>query len=205
MTRSVFLLSRATNVKFAVMRIIATLIVAGYLLSSVTPLSSAHLTPVCNMACCASKALHTEGDCGHGKTPVHAIKHEGQEEVLCGQQGMAPVEEHSHSHPAHDTQAEDAITVFASEQDQESLPHNAQNLNSISISSLSQPCRSDCTAPVFAYRNPNRPHHLVVTPNADLPAPPSNVQLADVDYSFSRKHSALCRKCAGRAPPVFFS
>ena len=179
--------------------------VAGLIASSVTPFSTVSSVQLCTMACSAGMLPHMAGECQHGDSHGHLSHSQPKPvaEVLCGGKNLDTVANHSHENLTVATDTAEPDTIVATEHEHEGS--SDPNANKIARTSFSQPCSLDCTGSVFTSRNPNRPHHLSAACEAQRPRPPSDIRLVDVEYSVARKHDALCRKCAGRAPPVSLS
>jgi hypothetical protein len=196
------LLLRHTPMRVA--RILVTAALLAAFLGSSFPLTTIASGPMCTLACCAGRAPHAAGSCMNGSchanlrtrsnsAHIHRELLTPDSEQMCGLQRLTMRLKAS--------VASQSATVRLRQTNGNNTPDNA----SLSETNLGKPCLPECGSCASGFTSPGRKRNAAALAYAIQPRPPSNVRLADVEDSLTRKLTALCRQCAPRAPPLSLS
>lgn len=200
-------------VQASVARLTVTAMLTLALLSGIAPFDTLSATQMCAMACCAGLRPHpagsSAGDSCHLDLSAPLQTPKPPAELLCGAEEMslthdgaqrmsnaltevAVASDHSHHSNRHAT--DDATPQSTS-----------RRTTSIAATILTRPCQPDCTGGAFGSSPQNRARDSAMLSYAGRPRPPSHVILLYTAFNPNETLRALCRVCAPRPPPWFFS
>ena len=173
-------------------------------LTSSLPLTTIASGPMCTLACCAGRAPHAAGSCMNGSCHANALTRSksahihrellaSHSERMCGLPRLTMRLNMSVRPPG------------AAVRPGQTRENNTAYKASVSATNLGKPCQADCGSCASGFTSPSRKRSVAALAYATQSRPPSNVRLADVEDSLTRKLTALCRQCAPRAPPLFLS
>ncbi len=180
--------------KFVLFKILIRTVLATSLLvalvSAFLPLNSLATGPMCKLSCCAGRAPHSAGSCMSGSCHAFlnsAHYHHGSgtnTEKLCGSSRLV------RSNP---------ISTFTA---RKSHPSERSR---VTTSSIGKPCQPDCGSCVSGFANSFRQRNDAVIVDFHDPQPPTTSRELNAHFALVKTLSALCRQCAPRGPPAFFS
>jgi hypothetical protein len=198
--------SRRAASKLSTVRLLVPLIAVACLMSSLAPFVISATSNLCTMECCAGKPPHVAGSCMHEscESPIAQTHKQTRSEVLCGSPGSLS----AHPVAAHRTHANKRTRLSsASPPVREVGPKSSKLINLPALTSgiFSKPCPPDCGAASIAVRNEGKSRDSIVVSHAQRPRPPTELHRSNIEGHLTQLRTALCRQCAGRAPPAVVS
>jgi hypothetical protein len=174
---------------------LAVLLLVGFL-ANLAPLVPVSAGSTCTLECCAGRAPHAAGSCMNGscqavlsthKTGTAHRKIPAQDDKLCG------------FNRAVATKIVGRLSVNRA-------PRPAKSDQAtISAAAFVKPCQPDCGGCASGFASSNRQRNSATMAHAARPRPPTDLHLLDFGRHGAQTLAALCRQCAPRGPPVFFS
>ena len=186
-------------------RQLARLVLGASLLGSILwtslPASTAMSGPMCTLACCAGRAPHAAGSCMNGSCHVNLSGRKSanahhqpgsyKSEQLCGLPRFVARVAHLR-----------ATAIVGADQANGKLPANQ---NTLTASSLGQPCQPDCGRCLSGFANSGRKRDAATLTSATRLRTPSRVGRAVDDGKIIRNLDSQFSLCGPRGPPPSFS
>jgi len=170
-------------------------------LASTFPLAVVASGPMCTLTCCAGRAPHAAGSCMNGSCHANLTRRKSahdhhqlaryQFEQLCGMRRLAA------------RFANLRVTaILSADQD---TGRFAGNQDSLTASTLGQPCQPDCGSCSTGSTSSNRKRDSATLAYAAHARPPTGARRDVVDGNLLRSLDSLCNQYSPRGPPLSFS